>query len=93
MFIVLVILLIGVVALPAQTRPIFITNVTVITMTGDPPRANMTVVVSGKRIVKISTKVKIPRDSNTIDGAGKFLIPGLWDIHSHVFNNVSKGAA
>jgi hypothetical protein len=27
----------------------------------------------------------VPRDARVIDGRGKFLIPGLWDMHVHAF--------
>jgi imidazolonepropionase-like amidohydrolase len=30
---------------------------------------------------------KTPRGAKVIDGRGKFLIPGLWDMHVHIFNN------
>jgi hypothetical protein len=61
------------------------THVTVIDATGAPARRDMTVVVSGERISKIGRtgKVKVPEDSQVVDAAGKFLIPGLWDMHAH----------
>jgi hypothetical protein len=61
------------------------THVTVIDMTGGPSRADMTVVVRGNRIVSIgpSDSVRIPEDTHQLNAAGKFLIPGLWDMHVH----------
>ncbi len=35
------------------------------------------------RWVSNAAKVDIPRDATRIAGSGKFLIPGLWDMHSH----------
>ena len=32
------------------------------------------------------TKVKAPAGSLIVDGRGKFLIPGLWDMHVHGFS-------
>lgn len=69
----------------SQTQALVFTNVTVIDMTGTPPSAGLTVVVEGSRITKIgkTTKVKIPKNVQIIDGAGKFLIPAFWDMHVH----------
>jgi hypothetical protein len=73
----------------ANLTPLAITNVTVIDMTGTPPKADMTVIIEGKGIVKIgkSQKIKIPKNARIIDGRGKFLIPAFWDMHVHVLNS------
>ena len=46
---------------------------------------DMTVVVRGGRIADVgrTTAVKIPQDAQRIDATGKYLIPGLWDMHAH----------
>jgi imidazolonepropionase-like amidohydrolase len=74
-----------------QLRPLVVTHATVIDMTGSAPMPEMTVVVQGNRIAEIgkSGEVQIPDDAQVVDGSGKFLIPGLWDMHVHLFNNVS----
>ena len=45
----------------------------------------MTVLVEGQRIVDLgkSGDVQIPKSAKIVDAAGKFLIPGLWDMHVH----------
>ena len=60
-------------------------HVTVIDMTGAPPQSDMTVVVTGNRIATLgpSRAVRIPKGGLTLDATGKFLIPGLWDMHVH----------
>lgn len=63
-----------------------ITHVTVIDATGAPPaQTDMTVVIEGERIVTIdrTNNVRLPRDTQVINATGKFLIPGLWDMHAH----------
>jgi hypothetical protein len=72
-----------------QTRTLAIKNVTVIDMTGAPAKREMTVVIDGSRIARIekTSKIKIPKNTQTIDGSGKFLIPSLWDMHVHVLNS------
>src|SRR5256885_7116136 len=60
-------------------------HVTVIDMTGAPPQSDMTVVVTGNHIATLgpSGAVRIPKGGLTLDATGKFLIPGLWDMHVH----------
>ena len=62
-----------------------LTHVTVIDATGAPAKPDMTVVVSGDRIVELgkSADIHLARDARVIDATGKFLIPGLWDMHVH----------
>lgn len=69
---------------PSQA-PIALTHVTVIDVTGGPPKRDMTVVISGDRITAIgdSASTSLPADAKVIDATGKFLIPGLWDMHVH----------
>ena len=58
---------------------------TVIDATGRDPEPDMTVIVEGDRIVAVGPwrKTHIPRKAVVVDGTGKFLIPGLWDMHVH----------
>ena len=66
--------------------PYAITNVTVINTTGGPSRSGMTVVVDGARISYVGKgHFKVPKQAHVIDGTGKYLIPGLWDMHVHTF--------
>jgi imidazolonepropionase-like amidohydrolase len=60
-------------------------HVNVIDATGSPVRTDMTVVVEGQRIANLgkSGHVQIPKGAKIVDAAGKFLIPGLWDMHVH----------
>jgi imidazolonepropionase-like amidohydrolase len=61
-------------------------HVTLIDATGAPARRDMTVVVVGTRIAAIgkSGRVRIPEGARVVDATGKFLIPGLWDMHVHI---------
>jgi imidazolonepropionase-like amidohydrolase len=73
----------------AQTSPInqslVLTHVTVIDMTGAPPKSDQTVIIKGSHIAAIgkSGEIIVPQNSQVIDAGGKFLIPGLWDMHTH----------
>lgn len=48
-----------------------------------------TVVVSGNRIDRVGSAPEIPAPAGAlvIDGTGKTLLPGLWDMHAHVSAN------
>jgi imidazolonepropionase-like amidohydrolase len=51
---------------------------------------DMTVVVRGDRIATVD-KQAVPAGAQVVDGRGKFLIPGLWDMHTHLTD--SRGSA
>src|SRR6266540_4033482 len=42
-----------------------------------------TVVIRSGRIASLERSGSVPTGSNVIDGSGKFLMPGLWDMHVH----------
>jgi len=71
----------------SETRPLVFTGVTVIDISGGKLKSGTTVIVSGNRITNVGKKVKIPKDAQIIDAGGKFLIPGLWDMHAHSFTD------
>ena len=72
---------------PAKAAPpIVINGVTVVDTRGGPSIAGRTVVICGGIISSIVPDLKdspISSDATVIDGRGKFLIPGLWDMHVH----------
>lgn len=61
-------------------------HVTVIDGTGRAPQPDQTVVIAEGRITAIAPagRIKIDKSANVIDARGKFLIPGLWDMHVHL---------
>jgi imidazolonepropionase-like amidohydrolase len=67
------------------SQSLAIKRVTVIDATGRGSEPNTTVILEGDRIVAIGPwrKTHIPRKAVVVDGTGKFLIPGLWDMHVH----------
>jgi len=69
-----------------------IVGATLIDGTGAPPVADSTVLIENGRIKAVGprSKVKIPKDANIVDAKGKFLLPGLWDMHAH-FEQVEWG--
>jgi imidazolonepropionase-like amidohydrolase len=73
-------------ALFSQTGALVFTNLTVIDATGASPQPAMTVVIRNDRIEAIgkTREMTVPRASQVVNGAGKFMIPGLWDMHVHL---------
>lgn len=69
-----------------QRNVLALINVTVIDTAGSRTGQPATVVVTGDRISEIGDpgKVSIPRGAQTVDGTGKYLLPGLWDMHMHL---------
>ena len=76
-------------AASVSAQTVAFTNVNVIPMDRERVLANQTVVVKNGLIVEIgdTKKVKLPKDALRIDGTGKYLIPGLVDMHTHLLSD------
>lgn len=59
-------------------------HLTVIDGTGSKPRSDISVELRGDRIGQIAKHIKAPAGVQVINAKGKFLIPGLWDMHVHL---------
>jgi hypothetical protein len=59
-------------------------HATVIDATGAPPRVDVSVVIAQGRITAIGKDIRPVTGARIIDATGKFLIPGLWDMHVHL---------
>jgi len=69
---------------PVSKHDIVITNVNVVDVKTGKILKNKTVAIDNNRITAIYDKEIISSDSTiVIDGKGKYLIPGLWDMHAH----------
>ena len=73
-------------AAPLAAQTLTITNATVVDVTSGALRRGTTIVVDGKRIVSAgpSTNAR-PTRGQVVDGRGMFVIPGLWDMHTHAY--------
>jgi hypothetical protein len=65
---------------------------TLIDGTGASALDDSSVVIQGGRIVSAGPrgKVKLPKEAQIVDLAGKTIVPGLWDMHAH-FEQVEWG--
>jgi imidazolonepropionase-like amidohydrolase len=64
-------------------------NVNVIPMDRERVLEGQTVIVREGRIAELgeAARIKIPEDALRIDGRGRYLIPGLMDMHTHLFSD------
>jgi imidazolonepropionase-like amidohydrolase len=74
-------------AAQSARMPLAFTHVTVIDTEHALTRGDQTVLVSGDRIsdVGLSKAVSVPEAAQVVEATGKFLMPGLWDMHVHTF--------
>jgi len=72
----------------ARTGAIVIGNVTIVDLQRDRLEPRRDVMILGDRIVAIQAggTANPPEGGRVIDGTGKYLMPGLWDFHVHVFS-------
>jgi imidazolonepropionase-like amidohydrolase len=74
----------------AQAATYTIQHVTLIDGTGAPPQGDMSVVVDGDRIAAVTpSAIAGPAKGTVIDGHGKYLMPGLMDVHIHLSQPVA----
>lgn len=71
-------------ALPAAAETIVFRNVNVLSMTSPKVDKGQTVVVTDGRITAVGKSAKYAKDAKVIDGTGKFVMPGLAEMHGHV---------
>ena len=71
---------------PAQSSTSAFVDVTVIPMDRERVIEHQTVLVTDGRIVQIgpTANVTVPEGATRIDGRGKYLMPGLSDMHGHL---------
>lgn len=66
-------------------RTLAIVHVNVVSVAGSSSEADQTVLVVGDRITRVApaAEVEVPAGARVLDGKGRWLIPGLWDMHAH----------
>ena len=77
-------------ALPSRTT--LITNATVMTAAGSTLERGAVLLRDGK-IAEVGTSITAPSDAVVINAAGKFVTPGIIDIHSHLGVYAAPGIA
>src|SRR5580765_1260058 len=69
----------------AQSRDLAITHVTIINPGMAKTQPDMTILIHGRDITSVGKTgiLKVPPSASVINANGKFVIPGLWDMHMH----------
>src|SRR5262249_17328939 len=85
-FLVLCVLLFVCQTAPASTRTMVFAHVNVVPMDGDRVLADQDVTVIDDKIASIQPAVSavVPKDAQVIDATGRYLIPGLGEMHAHL---------
>lgn len=71
---------------PAEAE-VAIVNVTIVDVASGRTVPDQTIHIRGNRIIAVDDSTAAR--GRTVDGTGKYAIPGLWDMHVHLFNNGS----
>ena len=66
-------------------KSLVLAHVTIIDTAGGSSKTDMTVIITKNRIACINKTEELqpPQVAQVIDAKGRFLIPGLWDMHAH----------
>jgi hypothetical protein len=72
---------------PPVTQTLVLEHVTVIDVTGKPPKPDQTLVIEGENISRMgpAEKIRVPKNARAVNASGLYLIPGLWDMHVHIW--------
>ena len=68
----------------SREREIVIQSVNIVPMDTEQILANQTVIIKNGKITGIGGKLKYGKNALVIDAKGKYLIPGLAEMHAHV---------
>ncbi|MGH8629347.1 MAG: amidohydrolase family protein [Burkholderiales bacterium] len=68
------------------TTAIAITGARVVDVASGSAKDGLTVVVAGGRVITVGAAAEVapPAGSQVVDGAGRYLVPGFWDMHAHL---------
>ena len=70
----------------ARAQQLTLVHANVVDVATGTIRPDMTVVIAGKRIARVSPSARAnPQVGKVVDATGQYLIPGLWDMHTHVY--------
>jgi imidazolonepropionase-like amidohydrolase len=70
-------------AASAQSAKLAIEDVNVVDVIRGRILPSRTVAIENGKIVSVGAKSAAPKGARRVNGRGKFLVPGLWDMHAH----------
>ncbi len=69
---------------------VLLTHITLVDVETGTLTQGQSVLIKGDRIAEISSAISAPDGTPQLDGAGAYLIPGLWDSHVHIFSSPTE---
>ena len=75
----------SVLGLPAAD--VLIRNVTVVDVATGARLLKRSILIHDDKIAAVGLDLEPPKDAAIVDGTGRFAIPGLWDMHVHLWYN------
>jgi len=69
---------------PRVYSDILIRDVTIVDVSGNAPHAKRSILIHGDKIAAIAAELPASKAIQVVDGTGKYLIPGLWDMSVHL---------
>jgi imidazolonepropionase-like amidohydrolase len=72
-------------AAPLSAQTLTIANATVVDVSNGTLHPGTTVVVDANRIVSVGAAAATDARGQVLDAKGLYLIPGLWDMHTHAY--------
>ena len=70
--------------LSMASAELLIRNVTVVDVATGTILPNRSILIRGDRIASIAAGIETPKVTEVVNGAGRYVIPGLWDMHVHL---------
>ena len=69
----------------ANASDLLIRNVTVVDVKTGDELPHRSVLIHNDRIISLAPGARVLRSAHVVNGAGKYVIPGLWDMHVHLW--------
>ena len=73
-----------------NAESLLISNATLIDGTGTAPRQGVSIIIKGDLVQAVGTNLETPTDARHIDAGGRFVMPGLVDMHTHPTFEIRK---
>lgn len=77
------------VSTPARAD-LLLTNVTLVDVEQGALNLGQSVLIEGTHITAVGSEISISNGVERIDVEGRFLIPGMWDSHVHIFSSAAE---
>ncbi|MDP8980035.1 MAG: amidohydrolase family protein [Acidobacteriota bacterium] len=71
---------------PLFSQPVLLLrNVHVVDVAAGKVTRSQAILIRGNRIAEIAPHITAPAGAHTVEGTGEYVIPGLWDMHVHLW--------